>query len=170
MSAYFKYTSSMKSCTIGGKDSAIVSGVRYLKFNRNDITSDVDVSSTNDYQLTLDNSSGASFVLIGSTSIKGDGTDAESIFQFYDETNGSFIGRKGSIASNQGSSSTDQEDKNPCYRTSAIAVVLASDFSGSDITVSLRQVSSSGTVDYAFEPTGFETFSGFPCVQIYQSK
>lgn len=171
MSAYFKATSSMKACTLAGKDSAIVSSVRYIKFDRTDITNDVRVSSTNDYQFTLDHESDASFVLIGSTSIKQtSSSSSESIFQFYDETNSAYIGTRGSLSSNIGSSSTDQEEKNPAYRTAAIAVILSSDFGGADITISLREISSTGSIDYAFEPTGFENHSGFPCLQIYQSK
>lgn len=171
MTAYFKHTSSMKACTLAGKDAALVSSVRYLKFDRTDIPSDVRVSSTNDYQLTLDYQSGASFVLIGNTSIKQTSTTAsETIFQWYDETNSTYIGTRGSITSNAGSLAIDQEEKNPAYRSAATAVILSSDFSGADITVSLREVSSSGTIDYAFEPTGFENHSGLPCVQIYQSK
>lgn len=171
MSAYFKATSSMKACTLAGKDSAVVSSIRYMKFDRTDIPADMRVSSTNDYQLTLDHQSGASFVLIGSTSIvQTSSTASESIFQFYDETNSTYIGTKGSLTSNVGSSSVDQEEKNPAYRSAAVAVILASDFGGADITVSLREVSSSGTINYNFEPTGFENHSGFPCFQIYQSK
>ena len=171
MTAYFKHTSSMKACTLPGKDSAVVSSVRYLKFDKNDIADDIRISSSNDYQFTLDHNSNASFVLIGSTSIKKSGSStSETIFQFYDETNSTYIGKKGSLASNPGASSTDQEEKNPCYRTAAVAVILASDFSGADITISLREVSSTGTINYSFEPTGFENHSGFPCLQIYQSK
>ncbi len=170
MTAYFKNTSSMKACTLAGKDAALVSSVRYLKFDRTDIPSDVRVSSTNDYQLTLDYQSGASFVLIGNTSIKQVSSASESIFQWYDETNSTYIGTRGSLSSNEGSLAIDQEEKNPAYRSAATAVILSSDFGGADITVSLREVSSSGTIDYAFEPTGFENHSGFPCVQIYQSK
>ena len=171
MTAYFKHTSSMKACTLAGKDSAIVSSVRYLKFDKTDLTSDIRASSTNDYQLTLDYTSGASFVLIGNTSIKQtSSTASETIYQWYDETNSTYIGTRGSITSNIGSSSTDQEEKNPAYRTAATAVILSADFGGADITVSLREVSSSGSINYGFEPTGFENHSGLPCVQIYQSK
>lgn len=171
MTAYFKHTSSMKACTLAGKDSAVVSSVRYLKFDKNDIPSDIRVSSTNNYQFILDHNANASFALVGSTSIRKSGSStSETIFQFYDETNSTYIGTRGSLASNSGTSLTDQEEKNPCYRTAAVAVILASDFSGADITVSLREVSSTGTIDYAFEPTGFENHSGFPCLQIYQSK
>lgn len=171
MSAYFKTTSTVKAATLAGKDSALVSSVQYLKFDRTDLTDDIRVTSTNDYQFTLDYTAGASFILIGSTSIaQSSSTDAEIIFQWYDETNAAYIGKKGSLMSSPGSSSKDQEDKNPAYRTAAIALIDSGAFSGANITVSLRVVSTSGTVNYSFEPTGFENHSGFPCLQIYQSR
>lgn len=171
MSAYFKNTSTVKAVTLAGKDAAEVSGVRYLKFDRTDLTDDIRVTSTNDYQFTLDYTANASFVLIGSTSIvNASSSDAEIVFQWYDETNSSYIGKKGSLMSSPGSSSKDQEHKNPAYRTAAVALIDSGAFSGADIVVSLRVVSTSGTVNYSFEPTGFENHSGFPCLQIYQSR
>ena len=171
MTAYFKHTSSMKSCTLAGKEAKTHSSVRYLKFDKNDIPDDVRVSSTNNYQFILDHNANASFVLIGSTSIRQTASSASlCTFRWYNETNSTYLGTKGSIASNVGTSSTDQEEKNPAYRTAAVAVILSSDFAGADITVSLREVSSNGTISYSFGEGGFENHSGFPCLQIYQSK
>jgi len=170
MTAYFKNIASMKACTIAGKDSASVSSVQYLKFNSSQIPDDIKITSSNDYQFTLSHSANASFILIAGTSIKQGGSDTTVIFQWYDETNSQYIGKKGSLMSLTSSSVENQENKNPAYRTACSALILASDFGGSDIVVSCRVVSSTGSTDYNFEPTGFEDHSGFPCLQVYQSR
>ena len=40
---------------------------------------------------------------------------------------------------------------------------------GADIIVSLRVVSDVGNPNYAFGTSGFETWSGYPCLQVFQS-
>lgn len=171
MTAFFRETTSVKSCMLIGIDSAIVSTIRYLKFDNTDIPSHIDISSSNDYQFTLSHSANASFLLTGSTSIKeaGAGAIAESIFQWYDETNSTYIGFKGSLYSCP-LGAGEFRNKDPYYRPAATALIKASDFGGADITVSLRVVSDTGSPDYAFGASGFEAWSGYPCMQVFQSK
>jgi hypothetical protein len=160
MTAFFRESASVKSCMLTGIDSAVVSSVRYLKFDN--------ISSSNDYQFTLSHAAGASFLLTGSTSIKESGTTGQCTFQWYDETNSTYIGFKGSLYS--ATLNTGQfRYKNPYYRPAATALIKASDFGGADITVSLRVVSDVGSPNYAFGASGFETWSGYPCLQVFQS-
>ena len=168
MTAFFREKASVKSCMLIGIESAVVSTVRYLKFDNNDIPSHINISSSNDYQFTLSHSAGASFLLTGSTSIKESGSIGESIFQWYDETNSTYIGFKGSLYSAPLGNEVLRKD--PYYRPAATALIKASDFGGADITVSLRVVSDTGSPNYAFGASGFETWSGYPCMQVFQSK
>ena len=169
MTAFFREKASVKSCLLIGIDSAVVSTVRYLKFDNADIPSHIDISSTNDYQFTLSHAANASFLLTGSTSIREAGSIAESIFQWYDETNSQYIGFKGALYSSPLGVS-EYRRKNPYYRPAATALIRSADFGGADITVSLRVVSDSGSPDYAFGASGFEAWSGYPCLQVFQSK
>ena len=151
MTARFPVYSGLKTAVLNGQDSTLVSSVRYAKFDQTEIPSGFGVSSTNGYQFVLD--SGSSYVLIGSTSMKG-GTVS---FQWYNETTSSSIGFKGNLRS--GSS---QNSLNPQYRKEAVADIASS---GSSITVSLRITTDAGSPDFAFEPQ-FSSNSGIPILQI----
>ena len=74
---------------------------------------------------------------------------ATAVMQWYDETNSTFIGTKCRITNK-----IDSEDLDPQYPTTASAIILASDFGGSDITVSLRAISTSGNAAYPASITG----------------
>ena len=142
---FVKYfaTSSLKCDLLRAKDGASISGTVTAHFDKNDI-SNTDISSTNDYQSTLSSSSGSSFLLEGSIIVDNtDANPASIILQFYDETNTSFIGTKCYITNK-----IDPEDLDPQYASTAACVILASDFGGSDITVSLRAVSTTGSATY----------------------
>ena len=147
-SPYFT-TSSLKSDIIQSKAGSEISGVVTAHFDRTQI-SNTDVSSTNDYQFTLSSSSGSSFLLEGSILVNNTDTNvATALVQWYDETNSTFIGHKCRITNKIDAGSLD-----PTYPTTAIALVLASDFGGSDITVSLRAISTSGNAIYPAQLTG----------------
>ena len=140
----FYTTSSLKSDILKSLAGAEISGTVTAHFDRNDI-SNTDISSTNDYQFTLSSSSGSSFLLEGSIIVDNspNGQVASATMQFYDETNSTFIGTKARIV-NQ----IDPNSLDPAYPTTASAMILSSDFCGSDITVSLRAVATTGTATY----------------------
>tara|TARA_R100000655_G_scaffold8672_6_gene22436 strand:+ start:2071 stop:2565 length:495 start_codon:yes stop_codon:yes gene_type:complete len=133
--------SSVKSDILNSKAAADISGTTTAHFDKT-LLSDTNVSCSNDYQFVLSASSGSSFILEGGLVISSS-SSANSIFQFYDETNGQFIGFKGSLATK-----IDPVQRDPWYNTLATALILSSDFGGSDITVSLRVVSDSGSPTY----------------------
>lgn len=140
-----KIHSGLKTAKLIGLPSEEISGVRYIKFDKDDIPANFGVSCTNDYQFTL--SQGSSYTLIGTTSIFRGTTN----LQWYDETNSQFIGWKCNIKSgNNSASSNYHRNLNPQYRKEAVAVILSTSFGGSDITVSLRVVSDSSTPTYDF--------------------
>jgi len=135
--------STIKSDILDSKAAASISGTTTAHFDRTEL-SDTDVTSTNDYQFTLSSSSGSSFILEGGLVLQSTDTNtATSTYQFYDETNSQYIGYKGSL-----STRIDPGQRDPWYNTLASAVVLSSDFGGSDITVSLRVVSETGSTSY----------------------
>ena len=139
----FFTTSTLKSDILQGKDSSEISGTLTAHFDKNDITN-TDVTSSNDYQFTLSSASGSSFLLEGSIIVNNTDTNvATAVMQWYDETNASFIGTKSRITNKVDSNALD-----PAYATSSTALFLASDFGGSDITVSLRAISTSGNATY----------------------
>tara|TARA_Y100000114_G_scaffold41405_1_gene36878 strand:- start:71 stop:568 length:498 start_codon:yes stop_codon:yes gene_type:complete len=139
----FRTTSSLKSDILVSKAGAEISGVVTAHFDRTQI-SNTDISSSNDYQFTLSSSSGSSFLLEGNILVDNtDTSTATAIMQWYDETNSSFIGSKCRIVNQINAASLD-----PAYPTTASALILSSDFGGSDITVSLRAVSTSGNATY----------------------
>ena len=145
----FFATSSLKSDILASKESSEISGVLTAHFDRTEL-SNTSVSSTNDYQFTLSSSSGSSFLLEGSILVNNTDTNvADAVMQWYDETNSTFIGSKCRITNKVDAGSLD-----PTYPTTAIALVLASDFGGSDITVSLRAISTSGNATYPASITG----------------
>ena len=139
----FFTTSSLKSDILPSKESIAISGVVTSHFDRTQITN-TDVTSTNDYQFTLSASSGSSFLLEGNIIVNNTDTNpATAIMQWYDETNSRFVGTKCRIVNRI---STDSLD--PAYPSTATALFLASEFGGSDITVSLRAISTSGNAIY----------------------
>ena len=145
----FYTTSTLKSDILPSKEASEISGTLTAHFDRTDITN-TDVSSSNDYQFTLSSSSGSSFLLEGAILVNNiDTNEATAIMQWYDETNSTFIGTKCRITNK-----IDAEDLDPQYPTTASAIILASDFGGSDITVSLRAISTSGNATYPATVTG----------------
>ena len=78
--------SSVKSDILNSKAAASISGTTTAHFDKT-LLSDTDVSCSNDYQFVLSASSGSSFILEGGLVISSS-SSANSIFQFYDETNG----------------------------------------------------------------------------------
>ena len=145
----FFTTSTLKSDLLPSKQSSEISGVLTAHFDKTHI-SNTAISSSNDYQFTLSSSSGSSFLLEGSILVNNTDTNvADAVMQWYDETNATFIGSKCRITNKVDSGSLD-----PTYPTTAIALVLASDFGGSDITVSLRAISTSGNATYPASITG----------------
>ena len=147
-SPYFT-TSSLKSDILQSKAGSEISGILTAHFDRTQI-SNTAISSTNDYQFTLSSSSGSSFLLEGSILVNNTDTNvATAVMQWYDETNSTFIGQKCRITNQIDSGSLD-----PTYPTTAIALILASDFGGSDITVSLRAISTSGNATYPAQLVG----------------
>ena len=142
-------TSSLKSDILVSKAGSEISGVVTAHFDRTQIVN-TDMSSTNDYQFTLSASSGSSFLLEGNILVDNTDTNiATAVMQWYDETNSNFVGTKCRIVNKIDSHSLD-----PAYPTTASALFLASDFGGSDITVSLRAVSTSGNATYPANITG----------------
>ena len=140
-----KIHSGLSTAVLEGLPSVEVNSVRYLKFDRNDIPSNFGVTSTNDYQFTL--SSGSSYILIGTTSIRRGTTN----IKWYDETNSQYVGWKGNILAGDGTGSGNyQRTLNPQYRKEAVAVILSSDLSGSNIIVSLRVESDLSSPIYDF--------------------
>ena len=145
----FFATSSLKSDILQSKAGSEISGTLTAHFDKDDITN-TNVTSSNDYQFTLSSSSGSSFLLEGSILVNNTDTNvADAVMQWYDETNSTFIGSKCRITNKVDAGSLD-----PTYPTTAIALVLASDFGGSDITVSLRAISTSGNATYPASLTG----------------
>ena len=145
----FFTTSTLKSDILQSKASSEISGTLTAHFNKDQITN-TDISSSNDYQFTLSSSSGSSFLIEGSILVDNtDTNEATAVMQWYDETNATFIGQKCRIT-NQ----IDSQALDPGYPTTAIALILASDFGGSDITVSLRAISTSGNATYPAQLTG----------------
>ena len=137
-------TSSIKSDLLKSKAGAEISGVVTAHFDKNDI-SNTSVSSTNDYQFTLSSASGSSFILEGGILIDNVTNNATTsvTIRWYDETNSQFIGTKGFVYTKINPTNVD-----PFYSSTASAVILASDFNGSDIVVSLRATSTSGNATY----------------------
>lgn len=141
--APFYTTSTLKSDILVCKEGSEISGVVTAHFDRTQI-SNTDVSSTNDYQFTLSSASGSSFLLEGNILVNNTDTSiATAVMQWYDETNSTFVGTKCRIVNKINTASLD-----PAYPSTATALFLASDFGGSDITVSLRAVSTSGNATY----------------------
>ena len=168
MTALFKKSSGVNKMTIKGKDGTTVSSITYGTFDKTELISGFGVSSTNDYQFTLDNTLGKSFILMGGMSVdRTSATAVDLVYQWYDETNSQYIGYKAILRS--GNSSNTQSKTNPPYRHDAVAVILSSDFGGADITVSLRVVSVTGSPDYAWTPNGFETWSGIPTLTVLKT-
>ena len=140
-----KMHSGLNTAVLEGLPSEEVSSIRYLKFDKDDIPANFGVTSTNDYQFTL--SSGYSYILIGTTSIRRGTTN----IRWYDETNSQYIGWKANILAGDSTSSTYwQRTLNPQYRKEAVAVILSTAFGGSDIVVSLRVESDSSNPVYDF--------------------
>ena len=145
----FFTTSTLKSDILPGKESSEISGTLTAHYNKDDITNTA-VTSSNDYQFVLSSASGSSFLLEGSILVDNTDTNvATAVMQWYDETNATFIGQKCRITNKIDAGSLD-----PAYPTTAIALVLASNFGGSDITVSLRAISTSGNATYPAQLTG----------------
>ena len=136
-------TSTLKSDILASKAGTEISGVLTAHFDRTQI-SNTNVSSTNDYQFTLSSASGSSFLLEGNILVNNTDTNiATVIMQWYDETNSTFVGTKCKIVNKIDTASLD-----PSYPSTATALFLASEFGGSDITVSLRAISTSGNATY----------------------
>ena len=57
---------------------------------------------------------------------------------------------------------------NPAYRQDAVVSVLSSDFGGADIVLSLRVISGTN-LNYSWETTGFETWSGIPSLTVLKT-
>ena len=158
-----KIHSGLNTAVLEGLPSEEISSIRYLKFDKNDIPSNFGVASTNDYQFTL--SSGSSYILIGTTSVRRGATN----IRWYDETNSQYIGWKANIMSGDGTSSSYyQRTLNPQYRKEAVAVILSTAFSGSDITVSLRVESDSSNPEYDFTSWSHDA-KPLPVLQIIKS-
>ena len=139
----FHTTSSLKADLLVSKAGSEISGVVTAHFDRTQI-SNTDISSTNDYQFTLSSASGSSFLLEGNIVVNNTNTSvATAVMQWYDETNSTFVGTKCRIVNKIDTASLD-----PTYPSTATALFLASDFGGSDITVSLIAISTSGTATY----------------------
>lgn len=139
--APFFTKSSMKSDILQNKAGVSINGTMTAHFDKTQLLN-TDVTCSNDYQFVLSSSSGSSFILEGGLIISSSSTSTIT-FQWYDETNSQFIGYKGFLASK-----TDPNQVDPWYNTLASCVVLSSDFGGSDITVSLRAVSETGSATY----------------------
>jgi len=168
MTALTKKYSGVSKMTIKGGDGTTVSSVTYGTFDRTQIPAGFGISSSNDYQFTLDNTTGKSFVLLGGMSVdRTTSTSVDLVYQWYDETNSQYIGKKAVLRSGNGSNL--QSATNPPYRQDAVALVLSSDFGGSDITVSLRVVSVTGSPRYNWTPNGFETWSGIPVLTVLKT-
>ena len=133
--------SSIKSDILQNKAGVDIGGTMTAHFDRTQLLN-TDVTSSNDYQFILPASSGSSYILEGGLIISASSTSTIT-FQWYDETNSKFIGYKGFLASQ-----TDPNQVDPWYNTLASCVVLSSDFSGSDIILSLRAVSETGSATY----------------------
>jgi len=168
MTALSKKYSGVESMIIIGKNAVNVGGTVYAHFDSTELISGFGISSSNNYQFTLDHSLGKSFVLMGGTSVDTTSGDVDLNYQWYDETNSQFIGY---LANLRASSSAGGYGKvNPPYRQDSVAVVLSSDFGGADITVSLRVISTgSGTPAYNWEPNGFETWAGIPSLTVLKT-
>lgn len=160
----FYTTSTLKSDILKAQAGAEISGTVTAHFDRTDI-SNTDISSTNDYQFTLSASSGSSFLLEGSIIVDNTNTStATAIMQFYDETNSQFIGIKARIVNK-----IDPDELDPTYPTTATALILSSDFGGSDITVSLRAVSTSGSATYPATVTSTNSRVLRPVLKVLQT-
>lgn len=135
-----KSTSTIKCDLLDNKAATSIGGTVTGHYDRTQI-SNTDVTSTNDYQFTLSSSSGSSFLVTATFVLNNSGTNQANItFQWYDETNSQYIGGRGFLSNYQNNGSTD-----PWLPTVAQAIILASDFGGSDITISLRVISETGT-------------------------
>ena len=156
--SFMKKKSGVKTAMLNGLDSVTVSSVKYAVFDASDIPANFGVTSSNDRQFVL--TQGSSYILVGSPCMKG-GTIS---FQWYDETNSQNIGFKGNLISG-----SNQRNLNPQYRKSAVAYIPASDFGGSNITVSLRITVVSGSPDLTFQPQ-FHSVGGLPCMQILRTE
>lgn len=168
MTALQKKRSGINVMSIKGKDGTTVSSVTYGAFDRTELIAGFGVSSSNDYQFTLDNTLGKSFILLGGMSVdRTSSTAVDMVYQWYDETNSQYIGYKAILRSGNGSNL--QSATNPPYRQDAAAVILSSDFGGADITVSLRVVSVTGSPRYNWTPNGFETWSGVPTLTVFKT-
>ena len=168
MTALIKKKSGVEMMTIQAKDGTTVLSVAYGTFDKTQLIAGFGLSSSNDYQFTLDNSLGKSFILMGGMSVdRTSGTAVDLIYQWYDETNSQYIGHKAVLRS--GTSGNIQTKINPPYRQDAVACILSSDFGGSDIVVSLRVVSVTGSPDYAWTPSGFEDWSGYPVLTVLKT-
>lgn len=160
-----KTFSSIKCDLLDNKASASISGTITGHYDRTQI-SNTDVTSTNDYQFTLSSSSGSSFLVTAAFLLDNSGTTPANItFQWYDETNTQYIGGRGFLSNYQNNGSTD-----PWLPTVAQAMILSSDFGGSDITISLRVISETGTGNTF---PGSSSFSGgrnpHPVFRIWQT-
>jgi len=168
VTALSKKSSGVNSMVIIGKNAVNVSGTVYAHFDRTELISGFGVSSSNNYQFTLDNTLGKSFILQGGTSVDTISGIVDLKYRWYDETNSQFIGsaallRSSSVGGTYG-------NLNPPYRQDAVAVILSSDFGGSDITVSLRVISTgAGTPRYTWEPNGFEAYAGIPSLTVLRT-
>lgn len=162
--APFYTTSSIKSDILKAETGAEISGTVTAHFDRTDI-SNTDISSTNDYQFVLSAASGSSFILEGGIIVDNTNTSvATAIMQFYDETNSAFIGTKCRIVNK-----IDPDELDPAYPTTATALILSSDFGGSDITISLRAVSTTGSATYPANVTSSNGVNVRPVLKILQT-
>ena len=168
MTALSKKHSGVESMTVIGKNAVNVSGTVYAHFDSSELISGFGVSSSNNYQFTLDHSLNKSFILLGGTSVDSTSGTVNLIYQWYDETNSEYIGSKALLRSS--TSSGSYGNQNPPYRQDAVALILASDFEGADITISLRVISTgTGTPRYNWEPNGFETWAGIPSLTVLKT-
>jgi len=168
MSALSKKYSSVESMIVVGKDAVDVSGTVYVHFDSSELVTGFGVTSSNDYQFTLDHTLSKSFILMGGTSVDTTSGTVDLTYQWYDETNSQFVGYKARLRS---STTAGAKAKiNPPYRQDAVACILSSDFGGSNIVVSLRVISTgSGTPRYNWESSGFETWAGIPSLTVLKT-
>jgi len=168
MTALSKKSSGVDSMIIIGKNALDIGGTVYAHFDSSELISGFGVSSSNNYQFTLDHTLNKSFILLGGTSVDATSGIVDLKYRWYDETNSQFIGSTALLRSSNTSGSYGK--LNPPYRQDAVAVILSSDFGGSNITLSLRVVSTgSGTPRYNWEPNGFEAHSGIPSLTILKT-
>lgn len=156
--------SSIKCDILHSKTGTAISGTVTAHFDKTQL-SNTDISSTNDYQFTLDHTSNSSFYLTGGMMIDNTNTSAATItYQWYDETNSQFIGSKGFM-----SNVVNPAQTNPWYSTEASCIILSSSFSSANIIVSLRAVETTGSATYPSVKTASNGRTIHAIMRIWQS-